>query len=139
MKTAREHIQGINKHITYITQLQITQLGDLPNWLDAPHKCYTEYCLVLHSTDTITYLNGNPRELNDAMIANWPHYSLLPSINRVSDYYGLGYFSTDPTLWPIKFEWDYARRWLYSGSIKAVLPDGPCIRDNEAHKSTYAA
>ena len=36
----------------------------------------------------------------------------------------------------MKFEWEYARRWLEHGGHKAVLPDGPVQRD-PTHQSTY--
>jgi len=71
------------------------------------------------------------------MMVAWPLYSLLPSINRVRDYLWLGEFSEDPALWPVKFEWDYARRWWARGNKKAVLSDGPVYRPGK-HISTYA-
>ena len=122
---------------TDITQLQITRLDDTVNWLDGPHRCLKEYCIILPTENTHKYLDECPYTMKPEFWSNWPHYSLLPSINRVSDYKYLGYFSTDPALWPIKFEWDFARRWYKAGCTKAVLPDGPAIRDSKNHKSTY--
>jgi hypothetical protein len=122
---------------THITQLQITQLDKIPNWLNKPHVCYSNYCIIKREKNTFKYLNKSPYTMTSDFWTYWPHYSLLPSINRVCDYKTLGYFSTDPNLWPLKFEWDYARRWFSLGNIKGVLPDGPCIRNNSEHKSTY--
>lgn len=128
-----------------ITQLQCTQLKDTPNWLDSrthPHKCTQidtlDVCLIYPSKDSHKFLIKSPYDYNDDYVPNWPLYSLLPSINRVRNYRSLGIFSEDPKLWPIKFEWEFGRRWLKAGSTKAVLPDGPVVRDNEQHKSTYS-
>jgi len=130
---------------TNITQLQVTQHLDLPNWLDSDaHPRHlvstrnnTQYYAIQPSSDTDTYLHASAYEFNDGYIRNWPLYSLLPSINRAC-HYRIGEFSTDPALWPIRFEWDYSRRWLLAGNTKAVLPDGPVVRDNSKHASTYA-
>ena len=130
---------------TNITQLQITQLYDKTNWLDSDKhprilkktQQGTEYYVIQSSPDTRIYTKKSPKEMNKNFLSNWPLYSLLPSINRVSGYNN-GEFSTDPTLWPVKFEWDYARRWLSANNTKAVLPDGPVKRDEAKHKSTYS-
>lgn len=128
-----------------ITQLQITKLNDTPNWLDStthPRTLKktdggTEYYVIQAAPGTDEYLTKPASGFDDNYVAHWPLYSLLPSINRVSDY-GIGEFSTDPALWPFRFEWDFARRWLQAGNKKAVLPDGPVIRDAAKHKSTYS-
>jgi hypothetical protein len=130
---------------TSITQLQVTQHKEKPNWLDSdshPNTLHithsgTKYYRIYPSPNTELYMQKTVYEYDTSFISKWPLYSLLPSINRVSDY-TLGDFSTDPVLWPIKFEWDYGRRWLLAGNTKAVLPDGPVIRDNSIHKSTYS-
>lgn len=127
-----------------ITQLQVTQHKEKPNWLDseAHLRILTmtpngiQYYRIYPANDTLTYIRKPIQEYSREMIPRWPLYSLLPSINRVKDY-NVGEFSTNPEHWPFKFEWDYGRRWLISGNTKAVLPDGPVIRDNQAHKSTY--
>ena len=131
---------------TDTTQLQITQFRNKTNWLDeGKHQRIlqktqqgTEYYVILTSPDTWIYTKKPATEMDDDFLANWPLYSLLPSINRVSGYNN-GEFSTDPILWPVKFEWDYARRWLAANNKKAVLPDGPVKRDEAKHKSTYSA
>lgn len=127
-----------------ITQLQVTQHKEKPNWLDsdshprilAQTPTGTEYYTIHPSHDTTRYLLKSIDEYNRDMVPYWPLYSLLPSINRVK-HYTVGEFSTNPEHWPFKFEWDYGRRWFLVGNTKAVLPDGPVIRDNQAHKSTY--
>jgi hypothetical protein len=130
---------------TTISQVQATQLTNTPNWLDSnkhPRELLTtpsgiQYYQIFPSKDTQLYLSKSISEYDHNFVANWPLYSLLPSANRVAHNWH-GDFSTDPNLWPFKFEWDYGRRWLLAGNTKAVLPDGPVIRDNTNHKSTYA-
>lgn len=127
-----------------IAQLQFTQLKNAPNWMDETVdpdriRCETlqgvEFCRIAPSRDVMSFLSRDPHDVEGPFFANWPLYSLLPSINRVSAN-RVGPFSTDPTLWPIKFEWDYARRWFLAGGTKAVFPDGPVIRTE--HVSTYS-
>jgi len=130
---------------TSVTQLQVTQHKDKPNWLDSDNhpkvlyttRAQTSYYRVYPASGTTHYLHKSPYTYSKAFVKYWPLYSLLPSINRVC-HYKFGTFSTDPVLWPYKFEWDFGRRWLLAGNTKAVLPDGPVIRDNKAHKSTYS-
>ena len=90
----------------------------------------------LSAPGTNTWLRKSMDDYGNGVIAHWPLYSLLPSINRVS-HNNCGEFPADPRFWPFRFEWDYGRRWLLAGNTKAVLPDGPVVRDNSAHKSTY--
>ena len=129
-----------------VTQLQVTQHKEKPNWLDSdahPRSLQktpsgTEYYTIQPSQNTGKTILKSIRDYrSEEMVPNWPLYSLLPSINRAK-HYTVGDFSTDPQHWPFKFEWDYGRRWLLAGGTKAVLPDGPVIRDNQAHKSTYS-
>lgn len=129
---------------TNISQLQVTQHRDKPNWLDSTYNPRTlrqtdygtEYYEIREAAGTAESIKRPISEFADDCFGRWPLYSLLPSINRVSDN-AIGPFTTDPRRWPIVFEWDYGRRWLQAGNTKAVLPDGPVIRDNAAHKSTY--
>ena len=143
-KPCIDRMIDVMKHST-ITQLQVTQLKDKPNWLDSeahPRRLMTtpmgtEYVQIFPSPGTERYVRKSAYEYNTDFVGHWPLYSLLPSINRTSRY-RFGGFSQDPVLWPFKFEWDFGRRWLLTGNTKAVLPDGPVIRDNSEHKSTYS-
>ena len=66
----------------------------------------------------------------------WPLYSLVPSINRAQFCRDVGRFNEDPRLWPVKFEWDYGKRWLLRGATKGVLtPHVAEVQPN--HISTY--
>jgi hypothetical protein len=135
---------------TEITQLQLTGNGTNPDWLgtDWLDRCIGSYFRVEHTPEVchIHYSADQLRTIQpwDARTLythpmwgrSWPLYSLRPSINRVS-FYTFGPFRTEPDLWPVKFEWEYARRWLEHGGHKAVLPDGPVQRD-PTHCSTYA-
>ena len=129
---------------TDVTQLQVTRLNNIPNWLDSsahPRTLLqtpsgTQFYTIRPAPGTEDYMQKSVTEFNGDFFGRWPLYSLLPSINRVNGY-NIGEFSTDATLWPIKFEWDYGRRWLSAGNKKAVLPDGPVIRDESKHRSTY--
>lgn len=130
---------------TNITQLQCTQLNDMPNWLDSdahPRKIKrtkrgTIYYEIMGAPGTDDYCRMSVNDYNGDFVGHWPLYSLLPSINRVS-HYNFGEFSTNPRHWPFIFEWDFARRWYLCGNKKAVLPDGPVVRDVKLHRSTYA-
>jgi hypothetical protein len=130
---------------TNITQLQGTQLNGITNWMDSNnHPRYlnkttkgTEFYEIHPSSATHEYLQKQISEFNIYFVKNWPLYSLLPSINRVSCY-SFGDFPTCPEYWPFRFEWDFAKRWLLAGNTKAVLPDGPIMRDEKKHISTYA-
>jgi len=123
-----------------ITQLQFTYNNGTVNWLDVEQSrihCGERVCRIDAAPDTANYTSTSPYEMGKEKLKAWPLYSLLPSINRVSDYLWLGEFSEDPALWPVKFEWDYARRWWARGNKKAVLSDGPVYRPGQ-HVSTYA-
>jgi len=130
---------------TEFSQIQCTQHKQKPNWLDSdahPRKLLktvngTEFYEIHASPGTELYLKKSISEYNNDFIGHWPLYSLLPSINRVA-HNRFGEFSTNPNHWPFKFEWDYGRRWLLAGNTKGVLPDGPVVRDNSVHKSTYS-
>jgi len=130
---------------TELSQVQCTQLKEKPNWLDSdvhPRRLLktgkgVEFYEIAASPGTESYLKKSIDEYGGDFIPHWPLYSLLPSINRVK-HNCLGEFSTKPEHWPFRFEWDYGRRWLLAGNTKAVLPDGPVVRDNSAHKSTYS-
>jgi hypothetical protein len=123
-----------------ITQLQFTYNKGTVNWLDVAQErihCAERVCRIDPAPDTAEQIQKGPYELDEPMMKAWPLYSLLPSINRVRNYFWLGEFSEDPALWPVKFEWDYARRWWARGNKKAVLMDGPVYRPGQ-HISTYA-
>jgi hypothetical protein len=139
-------------HNTNITQLQCTQIKGITNWMNSNHhhrhlnktKNGTEFYEIHSSNRTYEYLQTQSSKFEQGSKLNnfsvkfekWPLYSLLPSINRVSCY-TFGYFSTQPEHWPFIFEWDFGRRWLLAGNTKAVLPDGPIMRDEKNHKSTW--
>lgn len=124
-----------------ITQLQFTQNEGKVNWLDVdPSRIHCEgrICRIDAAPDTAAVVEQSPYTYKENVFASWPLYSLLPSINRVVDYRNLGTFHEDPKLWPIRFEWDFARRWWAAGCRKAVLRDGPVWRPGK-HTSTYAS
>ena len=125
---------------TDITQLQFTYNEGTVNWLDVGHErvhCGERVCRIDAAADTAEQAKRSAYEMDKEKLKAWPLYSLLPSINRVRDYLWLGGFSEEAALWPVKFEWDYARRWWARGNKKAVLSDGPVYRPGQ-HVSTYA-
>jgi hypothetical protein len=125
---------------TDITQIQFTYNNGTVNWLDVDNKrihCEDRICRIDADPITLNYAYQSVYHRKGDTMAHWPLYSLLPSINRVRDYVFLGRFSEDPALWPIWFEWDYARRWWMNGNKKAVLRDGPVWRPY-IHTSTYS-
>lgn len=123
-----------------ITQLQFTFHNGSVNWMGVDPeriRCVGRACRISGVDGIEKTLDQDPyKDWGMHLIHNWPLYSLLPSINRVDDYAQLGNFSQDETLWPIKFEWDFARRWYRAGCKKAVLKDGPVWRPGN-HISTY--
>jgi hypothetical protein len=125
---------------TQITQLQMTQTNGATNWSnlgpDIVH-CGPEFCIVDSPTNLKELLTWDPEKLYEYpnWLGSWPRFSLCPSINRAA-FYTFGPFRTDPSLWPVKFEWEYGRRWAQRGGLKAILPDGP-VQQNSGHKSTY--
>lgn len=123
-----------------VTQLQLTRLNGKVSWLDTPKELQTHWCDFIEikaDPDIGRVLDKSTSEFDWSWTRSWPLFSLLPSINRVSHIVPLGSFSTDPALWPVKFEWDFARRWYVAGGKKAVLPDGPVIRHEREHVSTW--
>lgn len=131
-------------HNTNITQLQGTQHNGTVNWIN--HKKINKvingniFYEIYPSDGTYEYLQEQVTNPDTSYVGKsidkWPLYSLLPSINRVSCY-TFGTFSTCQKHWPFRFEWDFGRRWLLAGNTKAVLPDGPIMRDEKNHKHTY--
>jgi len=113
---------------TSISQLQVTHSTNYVSWLDVSDN-RKQARTTWYGTD---YIEIKPSDKKD----DWPLFSLQPSLNRVSDIRSLGKFNTDPAMWPVKFELQYAHRWLEAGCRKAVLPDGPVIRPG--HVSTYS-
>ncbi len=140
-------------HNSNITQLQCTQFNGVTNWMNSnyhPRELNktangTEFYEIHPMHGTYEYLQAQSSKFEQFPETNnysiefgyWPMYSLLPSINRVSCY-TFGDFSTNPKHWPFRFEWDFGRRWLLAGNKKAVLSDGPIMRDEKNHKSTWS-
>jgi hypothetical protein len=70
------------------------------------------------------------------MAVGWPLYSLQPGVNRARFCRALGRFDESPPLWPIRFEWEYAKRWLLAGGTKGVSVP-PAAERQANHVSTY--
>lgn len=102
-----------------IIQLQLTN-----DWEDIPpsrkiqgYKCYT---LVPHPE---TNLFRNVYEEPYLDLSRWPLFSLRPSINRLDFFQKnnhIFHFDEDPRLWPIWFEWEFARYFLMNHGVKAI-------------------
>lgn len=112
---------------TDLSQLQLTRRCDTTAWLDTENPRTHEGRLVrIHALPLTAYpLHKCALRVN---LFPWPLYSLQPSINRVSFFRKLGRFNEHPALWPWRFEWDMARRWLLAGGVKGVFVDGPVVR-----------
>lgn len=123
---------------TDIDQLQFTRNEKNAHWLDVePERlqCTPEYCRVDYPIDK-SFVETDPYNPPENFIQNWPLYSLRPSINRVAFFKRLGHFKTDPELWPLKFEFEFAQRFYRAGGKKAALRAGPVVRASD-HTSTY--
>jgi hypothetical protein len=130
---------------TQICQLQVTMARRSVSWLNLPESRLRPsrtqngipYVEIKADPEIVNYLGRDAHDyVSDWNGPGWPLFSLQPSLNRVSHMRNLAPYSTEPALWPVKFEWDFARRWYVAGGTKAVLPDGPVIRPG--HVSTYA-
>jgi hypothetical protein len=110
-----------------VSQLQMTRLNGQVSWMDTRASRRTSR--VTPQGTAYTLVARGPA-------GEWPLYSLLPSINRVSSFDGVPDFPTDPELWPWTFESMFGQAWLDKGAVKAVLDDGPVVRDMEHVSST---
>jgi hypothetical protein len=128
-----------------ITQLQVTkhEYGgtDWMNISPSRRTCTSTWCKVAPrepSSPSQEAVFDDPSGYQFWWVHHWPLYSLRPSLNRAV-HYNFAFknkFSEDPKLWPYKFEWEFARRWLKAGSEKAVFKEGPVTRSRN-HVSTY--
>lgn len=69
----------------------------------------------------------------------WPLFSLQPGLNLVAAALKAGQFDKRPRKWPINFEFDWGKRWIMMGGLKAkaVLEEtGVCVR-RDGHVSTW--
>ena len=51
---------------------------------------------------------------------DWPLFSLMPGVNRAQFCRRVGRFGENARLWPVSFEFEYARRWIQRGGVKGV-------------------
>lgn len=137
--------------IDVMLSTELTQLSLTTHWLNVgsdrlPSRITpagTRHVQVLSHPRTESLVretdvwSGFDRLINRAGYgAAWPLYSLVPSINRAKFCLDVGRFNEDPRLWPVKFEWDYGKRWLLRGATKGVLtPHAAEVQPN--HVSTY--
>jgi hypothetical protein len=130
---------------TNITQLQITPDWENADWWNVARTIHrltgsttngSKYHIIVPSKALVTGDNNWTVPYWAGILA-WPLYSLRPSINRVSVTKTIGHFSEDPELWPARFEWEYAKRWFDSGSVKGVL-EPPSAQRIDGHQSTYS-
>ena len=66
----------------------------------------------------------------------WPLWSLRPSMIRVATVGNLGDFDTRKSMWPIRFEWEFGRRFVQAGLHKAVWGFASAHRQ-PGHVSSY--
>jgi hypothetical protein len=129
-----------------ITQFQFSKFQNgVTDWMEVPpsrRTCSSDWCFV----SPPKYAGVLQEAIFDDPFkyqfwwarTNWPLYSLRPSLNRIAHYefaFKNG-FSKIPELWPYRFEWEFARRWVKAGCVKAVFQDGPVTRAWN-HVSTY--
>jgi hypothetical protein len=133
-----ESLQIMNRDIT-LTQLQLTH-----DWKDIdPERIKVKqgYSIItLHPM--FNKLDHDPMFYDELVRIHgidvvWPLYSLRPSFNRIDHYKHIAKFPEDPSLWPVRFEYEYGLRWIRAGSVKAVIDPHAAIRQKN-HKSTYA-
>lgn len=134
----QESIRAFDR-LPWLTQLQLT-----PDWRDMPPHRYSALgdglTQVIPSEEAVkvSYNSMPYHEARDTygLHTMWPLYSLRPSVNRLSHYAKLGTFDEQPELWPVAFEYEYAKRWLRAGCIKAI-PQEPAAHRTLDHVSTY--
>lgn len=97
-------------------------------------------CRIIKNPYTMQEMErGVYDKLKDLDISRWPTYSLRPSINRLSFFQHEMhpfYFLEDPRLWPIWFEWEFARNFCRCGGVKAVAHK-PFASRVPNHEHTY--
>lgn len=115
----------------HISQIQLTQ-----DWLESEYEMKNGYRIIyVHPeySDVVTY-----KEVVASGYALWPLYSLRPSVNRVYHYRDLGMFDENPAKWPVEFEFDYSKKWVKRGNVKAIIRPECAVR-HQGHVSTYAS
>lgn len=123
---------------TGVTQLQLTILPTdaQPAWFHKS-KAVNELWSRVPLTEAMCVAMEATKSGHDVVsIDNWPLFSLCPSLNTVEFYTALPRFSTDPGLWPWRFEWEFAKAWARSGGTKAIFNSAPVTR-SATHVSTY--
>lgn len=119
-----------------VHQIQLTD-----DWGNDP-KNKTEHCFIIKNQASPEEIKrGIYRKLDALDLSKWPTFSLRPSINRLSFFcekmYPF-YFLEDPRLWPIWFEWEFARNFCRCGGVKAI-PHKPFVSRVGGHKHSYSA
>lgn len=110
----------------------ITQLQLCDDWIDrnGPKTCKGDYCIIHHTREIDGHQTREQLKTAEDVHRYWPHYSLRPSLNRVSFYKDLGEFSTQTFNPPLTSEHDYALRWYRKGGVVGVFKKGPLKRQD---------
>ena len=120
----------LNKAFGIMDSTNITQLQLSDDWINrnGSKTCTDDYCIIQHTQDIDTHQTREHLKTAEDVYRYWPHYSLRPSLNRVTFYKSLGEFSIDKFTPPLTSEHDYALRWYRKGGVIGVFKQGPLKR-----------
>jgi len=124
---------------TGITQMQLTILPTdaNPSWFQHAKPVNTQWSRVPLTEAMCAAMETIKTGYDVVDVSAWPLFSLCPSLNTVAFYADLPRFSTDPGLWPWRFEWEFAKAWARAGGTKAIFNVAPATRSIK-HVSTYS-
>lgn len=119
---------------------QVSQLQLTNDWRKGTSRSNTGHCIIIHPDPELGMDMNVYQKLDTLDISKWHLYSLRPSIHRLSFFqeklYPF-YFLEDRNLWPIWFEWEFARHFVRCGGIKAISHHVYASRIPN-HKHSYA-
>lgn len=128
-----EALESMDSH-PYLHQLQIYHAA---YYLSHTHTRITKEVEVIALNSNVDLTTADPRNWRSYSLS-WPAYSLRPSLTRVAflrDHPEL-VFDTDPTAFPVIFEFDFAINWTLQGGTMCALVYEAVVRQ-EGHRSTY--
>lgn len=118
----------------YLHQLQLYQAA---YYTTHTHTRIMEGVEVIALDSYIDLTDVDPKEWRTYSL-RWPSYSLRPSLTQVDFLKNKSHliFNTDPTWFPVAFEFDFSIKWQLSGGSMCAVIQEVVVRQ-EGHTSTY--